>query len=98
MAHRAMEICSPVLRSISISRLEARGLISRAFSMRSSVVSPWAERTASCVRPHLLSAEHPLAVASGVFNAVMVRGNAVGDVMFYGRGGPSTSAVGSCSA
>ena len=50
----------------------------------------------ACVRPHLLSAEHPLAVASGVFNAVMVRGNAVGDVMFYGRGAgdlPTASAV-----
>ena len=45
MAHRAMEICSPVLSSISISRLEARGLISLAFSMRSSVVSPWADST-----------------------------------------------------
>ena len=48
------------------------------------------------MRPHLLSAEHPLAAANGVFNAVMVRGNAVGDVMFYGRGAgdlPTASAV-----
>ena len=45
MAHRATEICSPVESSISISRLEAWGLISSALAMRSSVVSPWAERT-----------------------------------------------------
>ena len=45
MAHRATEICSPVDSSISISRLEALGLISSALAIRSSVVSPWAEST-----------------------------------------------------
>ena len=45
MAQRETEICSPVERSISSSRLEALGLISFAFSIRSSVVSPWADRT-----------------------------------------------------
>ncbi len=45
MAHSATEICSPVDSSISISRLEGRGLISPALAMRSSVVSPWAEST-----------------------------------------------------
>ena len=45
MAHSATEICSPVDRSMSISRLEAWGLISSALAMRSSVVSPWADRT-----------------------------------------------------
>ena len=47
MAHREQEICSPVDSSISISRLEALGLISAALAMRSSVVSPWAESTAT---------------------------------------------------
>ena len=45
MAHSATEICSPVERSISISRLEAWGLTSSALAIKSSVVSPWAERT-----------------------------------------------------
>lgn len=48
------------------------------------------------VAPHLLPAEDPLACAEDVFNAVVVRGNAVGDVMFYGRGAgalPTASAV-----
>ena len=47
MAQRATDICSPVDSSISISRLEARGLISFAFSISSSVVSPWADNTAT---------------------------------------------------
>ena len=48
------------------------------------------------VAPHLLRREDPLACAEDVFNAVTVRGNAVGDVMFYGRGAgslPTASAV-----
>jgi homoserine dehydrogenase len=48
------------------------------------------------VHPALLPARHPLASVSDVFNAVLVRGDAVGDVMFYGRGAgslPTGSAV-----
>ena len=51
MAHRAQEICSPVESSMSISRLEALGLISPALAMRSSVVSPCAERTTTRLCP-----------------------------------------------
>jgi homoserine dehydrogenase len=48
------------------------------------------------VHPALLSKEHPLANVNDVFNAILVRGDAVGDVMFYGRGAgadPTGSAV-----
>ena len=45
IANSAMEICSPVERSISISLLEGLGLISAAFAIKSSVVSPCAETT-----------------------------------------------------
>lgn len=38
------------------------------------------------VAPHIVSSEDPICVASGVFNAISVRGNAIGDVMFYGQG------------
>lgn len=53
-------------------------------------------RIAIYVSPHLISADQPLAGVEDVFNAVMIRGNAVGDVMFYGRGAgklPTASAV-----
>lgn len=44
----------------------------------------------------LLSSEHPLASVRNSFNAVFVHGDAVDDVMFYGRGAgefPTASAV-----
>ncbi|MBR2521458.1 MAG: homoserine dehydrogenase [Oscillospiraceae bacterium] len=43
-------------------------------------------RVAAWVAPHLVREDHPLACVEDVFNAVMVSGNAVDDVMFYGRG------------
>ncbi len=38
------------------------------------------------VAPHLIHKESPLASVEDVFNAIMVNGNATGDVMFYGKG------------
>ncbi|NLH98557.1 MAG: homoserine dehydrogenase [Chthonomonadales bacterium] len=38
------------------------------------------------VHPALVPASHPLASTSGPYNAILVRGDAVGDVMFYGQG------------
>jgi homoserine dehydrogenase len=48
------------------------------------------------VHPVLLPKNHPLASVNDVYNAIFVRGNAVGDAMFYGRGAgsdPTGSAV-----
>ncbi|MBU3812406.1 MAG: homoserine dehydrogenase [Candidatus Niameybacter stercoravium] len=48
------------------------------------------------VKPMMIPNHHPLAPVSDVFNAVLVKGNMVGDVMFYGRGAgklPTASAV-----
>ena len=48
------------------------------------------------VHPTMIAAGSPLAAVSGVFNAVFVTGDAVGDLMFYGRGAgqlPTASAV-----
>ena len=48
------------------------------------------------VHPTLLPKSHPLAATNDVYNAVQVKGSAVGDVVFYGRGagsGPTGSAV-----
>lgn len=41
------------------------------------------------VAPHLIPEEQPLASVDDVFNAVVVRGNATGEVMFYGQGAGS---------
>ena len=48
------------------------------------------------VHPTMIPATSPLAAVSGVFNAVFITGDAVGDLMFYGRGAgqlPTASAV-----
>ena len=48
------------------------------------------------VHPMLIPATHPLATVNDSFNAVFVHGDAVDDVMFYGRGAgemPTASAV-----
>ncbi len=48
------------------------------------------------VSPALLGKDHPLYNVDGVFNAIFVRGNVLGDAMFYGSGAgklPTASAV-----
>ncbi len=48
------------------------------------------------VHPTMIPAASPLAAVSGVFNAIFITGDAVGDLMFYGRGAgqmPTASAV-----
>lgn len=48
------------------------------------------------VHPTMIPAHVPLAAVTGVFNAIFISGDAVGDQMFYGRGAgqmPTASAV-----
>ncbi|HWP96627.1 MAG TPA: homoserine dehydrogenase [Syntrophomonadaceae bacterium] len=48
------------------------------------------------VHPAFLPSSHPLASVNDVFNAVFIQGDAVGDIMHYGRGAgqmPTASAV-----
>ncbi len=48
------------------------------------------------VHPTMIPVNHPLAQVNGVFNAIFLKGDAVGQTMFYGRGAgmmPTASAV-----
>ncbi len=48
------------------------------------------------VHPSLLADDHPLATVRGVYNAVFLHGDEVGELLFYGRGAgmyPTASAV-----
>ena len=48
------------------------------------------------VHPAMVPAHHPLASVRDSFNAIFIEGDAVGELMFYGRGaggGPTASAV-----
>jgi homoserine dehydrogenase len=60
-------------------------------------ISAGAQGTISVgVHPTLIPQEHVLASVNGVFNAIAVKGDVVGEALFYGRGagsGPTASAV-----
>ena len=54
------------------------------------------EKFYAMVAPFLVSEDHPLYCVNGVFNAIFVHGNMLGDAMFYGSGAgklPTASAV-----
>lgn len=54
------------------------------------------EGVCAMVAPMLINANHPLYSVNDVFNGIFVRGNVIGDVMFYGSGAgklPTASAV-----
>lgn len=44
------------------------------------------DKVSAMVAPVLIYPDHPLYSVDGVFNAILVKGNMVGDVMFYGQG------------
>ncbi len=55
-----------------------------------------ADKVYAYVAPKIIGSKHPLYSVNGVFNAILVRGNVLGDVMFYGSGAgklPTASAV-----
>ena len=93
---RPADIAIEGIRSITqedVRLAEANGyrirLLGRAFRLEDG-------RQTAYVAPHLVPADSPIAGVDGVFNAILVRGNAVGDVMFYGQGAgalPTASAV-----
>lgn len=58
---------------------------------------PGGGRTAY-VAPHLIPEEHPLANVEDVYNAVVVKGNATGEVMFYGKGAGELPTASACVA
>ena len=54
------------------------------------------EKLCAIVAPHLVAKSHPLYNIEDVFNAIFVKGNMLGDSMFYGSGAgklPTASAV-----
>ena len=50
------------------------------------------------VAPHLIAEDAPIASVEDVFNAVVVKGNATGEVMFYGRGAGEMPTASACVA
>ena len=44
------------------------------------------DKVSAMVAPKLITSSHPLYSVDGVFNGILVKGNMVGEVMFYGQG------------
>jgi homoserine dehydrogenase len=66
-------------------------LIARAIRLKDGKIN-------MSVAPYAVNKSNPLANIEGVYNAVLVRGNAVGDVMFYGKGAGSLPTASSVAA
>ena len=102
LAHVAFgtRLCDSAVRTDGIDRLTREDMLYARELGRSVKLLAEAERTRqgwrACVTPAMLPDSHPLACVSDVFNAVLVHGDKVDDVMFYGRGAgtsPTASAV-----
>ncbi|XWK87925.1 MAG: homoserine dehydrogenase [Phormidium sp.] len=81
-----------------ISYAEKLGFVIKllAVAKQMSVAPNQPEQLQVRVHPTLVPKQHPLASVSGVYNAIFVEGDPIGQVMFYGRGagaGPTASAV-----
>lgn len=67
-----------------------------AIAKRSSEAATEGEQLQVRVHPTLVPKSHPLANVNDVYNAILVEGEPIGQVMFFGRGagaGPTASAV-----
>ncbi|VXD23273.1 homoserine dehydrogenase [Planktothrix paucivesiculata] len=67
-----------------------------AIAARSPLATPEQDLLSVRVHPTLVPLSHPLASINDVYNAILVEGEPIGQVMFFGRGagsGPTASAV-----
>ncbi len=86
------------ITSLALSDIENAEKMGYSVKLIGSAFKDGCGKIVELVRPCFVAHEYPLSHISDVFNGVSVRGNYVGDVMFYGRGAgsePTASAVAS---
>jgi len=79
-----------------ISFAQRHGYAIKLLAIAERFSLPGGDELSARVHPCLIPKAHPLAAVRESFNAVFVQGDAVGDLMFYGRGAggdPTASAV-----
>jgi homoserine dehydrogenase len=84
------------LTPMDIHMAETLGYAIKLIGLARASTQASSQRADVRVHPMLVPLRHPLASIHDEYNAVFVRGDAVGDVMFYGRGAgelPTASAV-----
>lgn len=80
------------IKSIDIEYAEKFGYVIKLLAIGKRISNKLELR----VHPAMVPKDHPIANVNDVFNAVFIKGNAVGDLMLYGRGAgdlPTGSAV-----
>ncbi len=94
-------IDSRLIHTEGITRITPVDLLyARQLEMKCKLIGSYRllpdQQAALLVAPRLLEPKHPLAVADGVNNAIMVEGNMLGQALFFGQGAgmlPTASAV-----
>lgn len=84
------------IRSITIADTEYAASYNSVIKLIGHAILLEDGKVSADVYPALISKDNQLSGVDDVFNAIMVRGDAIGDVMFYGRGAgklPTASAV-----
>lgn len=84
------------ISKVSLEDVAYAGAFGHKIKLLGRAVSQADGTICAYVEPHLVSLQDPLAGVEDVFNAIKVKGNATGDVMFYGKGAgklPTASAV-----
>lgn len=82
--------------SADVQFARRHGYVVKLLAQCERVMTEQGERFSIRVYPALLPDTHPLATVREAFNAIFVEGEAVGELMFYGRGAgglPTASAV-----
>ncbi|MCR4840815.1 MAG: homoserine dehydrogenase [Lachnospiraceae bacterium] len=76
--------------------VEYAGKLGRAIKLLGSSYKDEDGTVYAIVAPKMINDENPLYMVSGVFNAILLKGNMLGDIMCYGKGAgklPTASAV-----
>ncbi len=84
------------ITGVTLADVDCAGKAGKKIKLLGRAVKQEDGRVCAYVAPHLVDDSHPLSGVEDVFNAISVRGDAIGDVMFYGRGAgklPTASAV-----
>ena len=90
------QVSTDGITNISLTDVEYADSFDCAIKLIGSAKKLGDDKITASVKPMLVSRSHILSDVDGVFNAIMVTGDAVGDVMFYGKGAgkmPTASAV-----
>lgn len=74
------------IRKVRTADIHYAGLLGYAIKLLAVIKADGGRKVEVRLHPTLVPKSHPLASVNGVFNAISVRGDVVGDTLYYGRG------------